>query len=371
MELLYITWGYPWDDAIIRAFEGSGITVRQLALPAESEAEHILKQQLRDHDTDLVFSVNFFKCISHFCQQEQFPYASWVLSLPNFDLYTDAVWNPCNYIGICDSYLTEQLLKKGIRKVYFLPDAIEAPVTSALDTVPLYREACFIGDYPQQTLKLHDLPLYSRGYVEAFLHAQRVLPGIYILEDGLLGRVYQDVSAVNSIPDGILPDFHKLYLADYYLAPSCTALQQTIFIQNYENIITIYSDSDFSRCRQCSKLSFPADPSIRNRIYAEKEFTVVLASHVLHNGIPRQTLEVIVAGGFPICAMQKDYSYFFKEGESLACFHDSAEFNRLVVAYGNDPEKREHLRRAAYQLVTTHHTYNQRISSMLHMWETL
>lgn len=371
MNLTYITWGYAWDRAIIAAFEQIGFTVEQVAIKlSEKNVKLSGEELLSGQICDIVFSVNFYKEISDFCQREGVPYASWVLQLPNFDLYTAAVTNACNYIGICDSYLVQKLWEKGVTKAFYLPDAIEAPQDSKEEKKFLYREACFVAEYQEPILQTETIPMYSRGYIDAFLHTQRVLMGEYILENGLIERVHRDVMNTNPIPEGILPEFHKLYLADNYLASACTALQQSIFLQNYEKIMTIYSNGDFPACK-CDKHPFLKDMVSRNQVYAEKEFTVILAPHTLHNGIPRQALEVIAAGGFPLCAMQKDYSYFFKENENLACFHSMGEFSDLLVRYGNDMDQREKLRRAAYDLVISQHTYPHRIEFMLEMWEKM
>lgn len=371
MNLTYITWGYAWDQAIIAAFEQIGFTVEQVATKlSENDEKLFVEELLGGRASDIVFSVNFYKEISDFCQREGVPYASWVLQLPDFDLYTAAVTNTCNYIGICDSYLVQKLWEKGVTKAFYLPDAIEAPKNSKEENKFLYREACFVAEYQKPPLHTETIPVYSRGYIDAFLHTQRVLMGEYILENGLIERVHRDVMNANPVPEGILPEFHKLFLADKYLAPACTALQQSIFLQNYEKIMTIYSNGDFSACK-CEKHPFLEDTVSRNRVYAEKEFTVVLAPHTLHNGIPRQALEVIAAGGFPLCTMQKDYSYFFKEDENLACFHSMGEFNDLLVRYGNDADRREKLRQAAYELVVSQHTYQHRIQFMLEMWEKM
>ena len=214
------------------------------------------------------------------------------------------------------------------------------------------------------------MSLYSTGYLEAFLHAQRVLYGTYILDEGLINRVLQEVMAVNPVPEDVLPQLQKLFMADKYFAPACTSLQQNIFLQNFQSIMTIYSDGEFTNCN-CEKHSYVEAESARRKIYAGKEFTVILAPHVLHNGIPRDFFEVIAAGGFPLTGYQQDYDYFFENGKNIAYFNNSDEFKQLLVKYGNNHELREKLREAAYEAVAAGHTYQHRISTMLDMWERM
>lgn len=369
MVLTYIMWGYAHDEAIIRSFQRMGMEIAAVRIETrEWQEKEIWQTRLKNAMGDIVFSVNFFAQVSDLCQELGMPYCTWVLQLPNYDLYTESVQNPCNYLGICDSYLVEKLWNIHVQKVFFLPDAVEE--VYAEETTPIYRGVCFMDEQPREKLSVEGMSLYCRGYVEAFIHAQRVLYGEYILENRLIERVEREVLASNRVPKEILPGFRKLFLADYYLAPTCTTARQKIFLQNYDNVMSIYSDGSFSDC-ECEKHGMPAEEKVKKRIYLEKEFTLVLAPLSLHRGIPRQTLEVIAAGGFPLCSMQADYAHFFQNGENIACFHTTAEFNDLLVRFGNSFEERCRVREAAVNAVAKHHTYRSRMEFMLEMWDKL
>ena len=388
MKLIYLMWGYPYEAAILQAFQESGVMVDTITLPKEliqkekknietqsdkeqkeitEDIENSFREQIKTLGGELLFSINFFAWISDFCQKEAISYCSWILQLPNFDLYTAAVKNTCNSFFVCDSYLVEKLWQVGILKVFFLPDAVERTIKREI--VPVEREACFIARCPKDILYMDGMSLYSKGYLDAFLHAQRVLYGASILEDGLLLRVQQEFMMCNPIPDNILPEMQKLFIADCYFAPVCTRIQQQIFLQNFSSIITIYSDGDFTDFDK-EKRPFVEEEAKRQAIYSGKEFTLVLASHTLHNGIPRDTLEVIAAGGFPIAGFQRDYAYFFKKDETLVYFTNPAEFSQAVIRYGNSMEERERVKQAAYQALIKGHTYHHRITAMLEVWKS-
>lgn len=392
MKITYLVWGYPHDDAIIKAFREAGITVETVMLPQEAvvfsqeaaEAQQgreeidvgllfAMEEQIRTSAGDIVFSVNFFARVSDFCQEEKIPYCSWVLQLPDFDLYTAAVRNPCNYLGICDSYLAARLQQAGVSKAFFLPDAVEEGKDA--DRPSAEVGVCFIAEWPEDRLKTDGMTVYGRGYLEACLHSQRVLYGASLLEDGLILRVQQEMMKDNPVPSGILAEMQKLFLVDRYLAPRCSRMQQDIFLYRAaESIradrVRVYSDGEFADCR-AQKMPFVREEEKRREIYAANEFTLVLAPYTMHDGIPRQTLEVIAAGGFPIAGFVKDYASFFKKDETLAYFTDSYGFIRNIVRYGNDKDARERVREAAFRLVQEAHTYRHRIATMLEMWGKL
>ncbi len=380
MKLTYFQWGYSHDNAIIQAFKEAGLAVDTVKLPlafmhAEEAGEEEPSKTGADGWTDafralagdVVFSVNFFAVISDFCQKEAVPYCSWVLQLPDFDLYTPAVQNICNYIGLCDSYLVEKLWETGVEKAYFLPDAVEL---GGLYGENVEKGICFIGRHSNMALNMEGMSQYGEGYLVAFLHAQRVLYGASILEKGLIQRVWEEFTFCNPVPVEILPEFRRLYVADRYLAPVCTGLQQNLLLKYQDDLLTIYSDGTFPYCA-APKLPYVEEEEERRRIYASKEFSLVLAPHTLHNGIPRDVLEVIAAGGFLICGFQRDYAYFFQKDKNLVYFENPKEFGAAIVKYGNAPEIRERVRAAAYQEVAERHTYRQRVAAMLEMWGKL
>lgn len=387
MKLAYLMWGYPYDEAIIRAFEKEGIQTERIDFSQNkdfadvigtewnglktlsiTEFEKSLEEEWNQCSSDIMFSVNFSAEVSEFCQKNKIPYCSWVLQLPNFELYTKSIFNACNYIGICDSYLVEKMWKLGVEKAFFLPDAVE--LKEKIDNIELEREFCFIAKHPENMVNTEDMTLYGKGYLDSFLHAQRVLFGASILEEGIINRVYQEFVGGYSIPEPLLPQMQKLYMADKYLAPACTNLQQNIFMKNNENIMTIYSNGSFEMSN-AKKHSYVTDEMARRKIYAGKEFSLVLAPHVLHNGIPRDALEVIAAGGFPLCGYQKDYGYFFERNETLAYFTNMNDFSNLIIKYGNDHKERERVKENAYKVVAEGHTYRHRIIRMLEAWESL
>lgn len=381
MKLTYLMWGYPHDAAIIKAFRGAGILVETVVISQETSEimsqewegkerglSFGLGEQIRTSVGDIVFSVNFFAPISDFCQNEKIPYCCWILQLPDFDLYTAAVRNSCNYLGICDSYLVERLWKAGITKTFFLPDAVEPGEDRGRP--PIEKGVCFIAKYPKDKLDTKKMTKYGEGYLEAFLHAQRVLYGASLLENGLLLRVQQEVMESNPVPLRILVEMQKLYTADRYLAPKCSRMQQDILLYRAASAMTIYSDGEFADCK-AKKLPFVEEEEKRREIYAEKEFTLVLAPYTMHDGIPRETLEVIAAGGFPIAGFVKDYAYFFKKDETLAYFTNFSEFSKALIRYGNNWDERERVREAAFRLIQEAHTYRHRIATMLEIWGKL
>lgn len=383
MKIIYFSWKYSYDIHIIKAFEKEGITVEKVEISfplflndyifnEEKNKDMVLynlnkeiEKKLEDKNVDIVFTINFSLLLSNYCQEKGIAYCSWVLQLPNFDLYTKSVYNTCNYICVCDSYLVERLSTLGVRKIFFLANAVENR-EKVIDH-GFERGICYISQQPNIFMKTNTLSRYSLGYLDAFLHAQRVLLGENILENGLINRIQKELELENNIPHEIAPCFKKLFMADYYLAPVSTVHQQNIFLQNIDSILEIYSDTKFEMCN-CKKSPYVNKESERRDIYSKKEFTLLLPPHTLYNGIPREFFEVVVSGGFPICSYRKDFDYFFKKEENIEYFTDYTEFKQLIVKYGNDLVLRKKLIKEMFDTINSYHTYNNRIRTMINLW---
>lgn len=375
MKLIYLEWGYPYDKDIQNAFveKGTEICPFQLSVAVDChlyprldgvERQRLL-QLLEEKKADAVFSINFIAWISDFCQQNHILYSSWVLQLPNMDLLTDAVQNSCNRIAICDSYLVERLLRLGMENIVFLPDAVAECRRVKLEMV---RPCCYLGKVPfsysdtpygQGAGRISDSTL---GYIAGMAHCQRVLYGATMLEDILMGTAAAEFMEKYPLPERVLPQLHRLYLMEAYVAPEVTRLEQIILLQNMSSgvDIDVFTDGIFP---DCTGRIFPYKEETQDRleIYGSTIVNIVQNDRSIHDAIPHQTLEIMASGNFALANFQKDYGYFFQQGETIVCYGDRLERAQLFNEYGMNPEKRNRLCDAAFEAVRAGHTYAHRI----------
>ena len=381
-RMIYVEWGYEYDKAIQEAFTGRDVEICPFQLPVRAGAElypDLEEKEKQDLQAlverlkpDAIFSVNFLGCISEFCMENAINYDAWVLVLPNMDLFTASVKNSCNRIGICDSYLTERLWKQKIDNIFFLPDAVAGCHRVKKETL---RPCSFVGKVPYA---YKDTPFgaHSRGltentmgYLAGMVHCQRVLYGATMLEDILIGTAAAELMEKYPLPEKVLPQFHKLYLAEGYLAPEVTRLEQIILLQNMASGVNIgvFSDGTFPDC-EGQKFPYPETAEAREEVYATSIVNIVQADRSLHDAIPHQTLEIMASGNFVLTSYQKDYGYFFKQEEDIVCYGDRLQRAQLFNQYGMDPKERERITEAAYEKIRTGHTYAHRVDFMINNW---
>lgn len=325
----------------------------------------LLRQLLEEKKPDGIFSIDFIAGISDFCQQNHVLYGSWVLQLPNIDLLTYSVQNSCNRIAICDSFLVERLCRQGVGNLYLLPDAVAGCRRIKNDIV---RPCSYIGQVPSVyedtpygsgTRGLSDNTL---GYLAGMAHCQRVLYGATMLEDILMGTAAAEFMERYPRPEQVMPQFHRLYLTEAYVAPEVTRLEQIILLQNMSSgvDIDVFTDGVFP---DCTGRVFPYLQTAQERteVYGSTIVNIVQNDRSLHDAVPHQTLEIMASGNFALVNYQKDYGYFFEQGETIVCYGDRLERTQLFNEYGMNPQMRNRLCDAAFEAVRAGHTYAHRV----------
>ena len=129
MKLIYLEWGYTYEKEIEKALIEKEVEIYTYQIPEmsgfevysfqEKQQKDALQRIIEQEKPDGIFSINFLAGISDFCQQNGIAYYAWVLQLPNMDLLSTAIYNSCNRVAICDSYLVERLRRQNIENIFF------------------------------------------------------------------------------------------------------------------------------------------------------------------------------------------------------------------------------------------------------------
>lgn len=385
MKLIYLEWGYTYEKEIEKALIEKEVEIYTYQIPEmsgfevysfqEKQQKDALQRIIEQEKPDGIFSINFLAGISDFCQQNGIAYYAWVLQLPNMDLLSTAIYNSCNRVAICDSYLVERLRRQNIENIFFLPDAVaecrwvrgeRVRGCSYVGTIPpIYKDTPF-GTYSR------GLSENTMGYLSGLLQCQRVLYGATMLEDILMGSAATEMMERYLAVDHLIPQFHKLYLAETYLAPEATRQEQIILLQNLGISVNLgaFIDGEFPDC-QGQKHAYPQTVQERQDIYGSSIINMVQAHRSYHDAIPHQALEIMASGNFMFSNYQKDYGYFFCQGEDIVCYGDSVERAQLFNQYGQDKQLRERVIEAGFEKVRAGHTYAHRVDFWRTIWEKI
>ena len=85
-----------------------------------------LVRLIRYRNADLVISFNYYPSISEACMRTGVRYFAWIYDSPYVKVYDRSIVNNVNYIGTFDSFTADELNRKGVTTVHYVPLAVNA-----------------------------------------------------------------------------------------------------------------------------------------------------------------------------------------------------------------------------------------------------
>lgn len=362
MKMLYFTWGYPYDKEIQETFYGLDIECIDIGTDGLDNIDQLIEIE----KPDLCFSIDFNADLSDYCQMSGLKYISWVLVLPNLDLYTESIKNDCNSVFLCDSFLTKEFQKNGVNNVFYLPDAVsigkytEQRNEILLSYIGLRYESQIDNFYKENTR----LSLYSKGYLDGLILCQRVLYGASILPHSIPINILQELENKVILPDNLLKEYSRFFFTDTILAPDVTYHEQQILDHQIYHELQVYSDQPIVK-NDKRNMCLPKTQEETDLIYQSTSINIVIPEKNYYDAIPRQTLEIMACGGFVFSGKQKDYTLFFKNDEDLVYFEDDLERIEKLAEYQSKPEVRKRICESGYEKIKNAHTYHHRLLYMM------
>ncbi len=380
MRILLIALEQESSYAIQKAFEECGQEVdifffqkavdlhRFVVLDLENRTA--LATVLQKQDFDLVFSIGYLHEASVFCHMLGCLYVSWILNLPNFDLFRNSVSYSENYFFAGESALVDWLKKSGAQNVFYLPAA--AAFCEKIESSKIY-EISFIGKIPvwnrgeifSEETKLSRSCL---GYLDGFVHSQRVLYGWDLFSDPLPLAVLEEIMHYYPIeaPADIYVPFSFL-CSQYYLMPQVIQQERLILFQGLKNLLTVFTGQ-----REEENISYVVQPypkglEERKRIIASSKINLNITNRYFINGIPSHAFEIMGYGGFLITNYQKEFFDFFEVGKEWIYFENANDLLLKTVFYCNHPEARGEISERALEKVKKKHLYVHRAERILEL----
>ena len=108
------------QDMVMFSFPEPVYTDRYVMLSETNR--NALINALKSSVFDTVFSIQYLHEVSVCANALGVIYLSWILHLPNPDIYRSSVSNLCNAIFACDSYIVELIRSTGAENVFYLPN---------------------------------------------------------------------------------------------------------------------------------------------------------------------------------------------------------------------------------------------------------
>lgn len=381
MHILMYRWkAYNYRD-IEQTFLALGHTVDHIeqelgSYDVSPEFEQTIENLIVKNHYDMVFTVNYFALISNVCQRQNIKYVSWTCDNPLISMYHESVFHPCNYIFTFDKTNYLEFKSMGVEHIWYLPLAVD---TNRLDTVIRHADdlakyqgdVAFVGSLYERNsydkLK-HRLPEYLRGYFDAVMEAQLNVSGANIVEPMLTVDILEQLQQYFKLEksEGSFSDLGLIFQTTVLGFKIAELQRRRALIELSKHFkVNVYSNSDVRdlvRVQYCGSVDYWSEmPKVFHASKINLNFTIPN----IKSGIPLRIWDVLGSGGFLLTNYQAEIPYYFKEGEDLVCFDGIDDMQEKTAYYLTHEEERKQIARNGYEKVKEHHSYIDRIQTML------
>lgn len=356
MNILYYHWDEFTANDILDVFNRKGYSVDVDDTPIADKLNDInfaeaFLEKIQSGNYDCVFSFNFYPIISKVTEAVGTKYISWCFDSPLKTLYTEAVFNSCNYIFVFDYQNVHRLKALGVNNVFHMPLAVNTNklnrlLSSNIRNTKYQHDVSFIGRTYNDSTNFYDqitnMPDYYRGFFEGIIRAQMDLFGCDLSSAICTDSFVKSLDFVNfNISDEVLLDSGDMF--SQILQKKITAIERP-------EILTMLADAGIS----VSHFASPKDlkvPQVKQMgyvnydtemplVFRNSKINLNITLRTILSGIPLRCMDIMGAGGFLLSNYQPELAEYFVDGEEMVMYTGRQDLLDKVTYYLNNDEER-------------------------------
>lgn len=359
--------GYE-TDAVFYNFPGADYSVECLAL---------LQERLNAEQYSFVFSQNFIPIISKVCQVYRIKYISWIMDSPAHHLYSQAVYNSCNYIFIFDRALYQRFVDKNPEHIFYYPLATcvshwNQILSQQKGDCRFQADVSFLGSMYVDRCHydfVTNVPAYVKGYMDGMIEAQLNVYGYNFLYDCLNQDMVLEFARCADwcMPEDYEDDI-KDVVAQNYLGQKCAQLERhriALCLASSDYEFKLYTNSpvtqELEKCNQGVVGYYDEMPLV----FHHSKINLNITSKSICTGLPLRLFDIMGCGGFVLTNYQAELPEYFDIGKDLAVYENIPHLMELVEYYLKHDDERREIAENGYQKVKEGFTYEIAITRML------
>lgn len=336
--------------------------------------ENNLLQKIQTADWDILFSLDYYPCISMLCETIKKRYVSWCLEPPFSNLYSSSIINSGNLIFTADRWLAESFRKEGISNISYLSEGVNIDrcnrIREELKEEKDTLKCSMIGEIREpswqelfQTEHLLDATL---GYLEGLTASQALIYGYDFWQNRLPEYLYHDL--VNN--SKLRPGHDSIQEIQQYYAEQCFYPKTTAVDRNFALKVL----SKVYRVNICSKETDSGQTNITNHgeVLPQKKQELIWKSRVnlqiaprgFKDGIYGQALQIMGMRSFLITDYRRALEEEFVPGKDFIIFEDMKHLVHCAGYYLEHSKEREEIALSAYEKIEKNYSLEQRIEEI-------
>lgn len=352
-----------------------GYEVNEWQAPREGGPEKRAEalHEVLDDSYYAVFTYDFFPQFAQICHEKKLYYITWIVDNPHFPLWSNAVKYPMNRIFVFDKSQCEQLKKRGVENVFYLPLGADIDSFDKINDKKNEFEAdvAFVGSLYNESaknlfLQIPYLPPYVKGYVNALLQSQQKVSQNIISKEILSPDVWKEIKELVNLTQVDSYDFS-------YEECFVSILQMEVTRRERCQAVTLLNEFFDFKLYTGSSIDF--NPKLKKEAYVDYENEMPLVfrnSRVIINitlrsittGIPLRALDIMGCGGFLLTNYQSELAEYFEEGRECVFFYDLEDMVMKTDYYLKHEEERSRIAAEGYKKVKNEFSLKGQLAKM-------
>lgn len=362
-KILLYGWGALGEGYTIEAFRQNGYEVivyqrKMKDYDLDSQISLELLTLIHQENPDFLFSVNYFPLLSSVAQICALPYLAWIYDSPHNTLYSKTVGYRGNYIFVFDKVLCENIRKRGVERVFYMPLGVDcASVQQVIEeTSPqerqLYQaEVSFVGrlyaDQYNYYDKLEHMEEESYRRVRSLITQQKfcydknyIMP---VLKEQ--NALVEEVVRMANLELGPKYERCPQNMAAALFGRQVTAEERLELLEaiSARFPLALYTDSNTAALSNVESRGYADYITQMPLVFHESKINLNITLRTIESGIPLRALDVMASGGFLLSNYQPELEEWFVDGEELVLFHNKEDCLEKIDYYLTREEERRRI----------------------------
>lgn len=386
MRILVCSWGNICEPDLELSLLAMGHEVDVLKAKIKSmdyDVEYLKRMSndyLLKYSYDCVFSINYVPVISRLCNLYKIKYISWIVDSPWYQLNSDTVTNPCNYIFIFDQKLYKRYVGR-TDQIYYMPLGANVRFWDSITVTKEEKElfatdVSFVGSLyeDKHSYDKIELPDSLKGYLDGVIEAQS-----YIFGYNFLNEVIRDVQVeefCQSIGfDGGNKDYQitkKEMMLTEFLGKKCAEVERHRYVKKLAKNckFDLYTLSNTSEFPYINNKGAAESRIVMPKIFKCSKINLNMTIKTIESGIPLRVYDVLGNGGFLITNFQSELLEYFIPDVDLVIYENEEDLLSKISYYLKHEEERIQIARNGYNKVKSLYTYEKRLEKIIEIvWQ--
>ncbi len=320
-----------------------------------------------------VFMYNYFPCFAWVCYEKNKYYITWIVDNPLFALWSDTVRYATNRIFLFDKSQYEEMERKGIENIFYLPIGADIHFFEQVDyqKKSFQADVAFVGslyDDPEKNMirKINYLPPYVTGYLNGVVQSQLELPENIINKEMILPEIWKELESYVHFTS---IDSYDFSYADWFIS----MLQREITSRERCNAVSLLNEFFDFKLYTSSGIDF--NPKLKKEgyvnyetemplVFRQSKINVNLTLRSITTGIPLRALDIMACKGFLLSNYQKELADYFEDGKECVLFYGLEDMIMKTDYYLKHEDERKKIAIAGYQKVKNEFSLKGQLTKM-------